>query len=169
MKKFRNWSLLLAVEAELKICACVPFDLIRDEPTDCPADLEADVFDDTLEPPSAPQEKQIFEGLCFYVNGSTAPFVSDHKLKHLLSAHGARHSITLGRRTVTHVILGTVNANGGCGGALAATKIQKEVTRTGGKAVKYITVEWYVFALHSSCCSGFPAVAGTEHVQCNAY
>lgn len=68
--------------------------------------------------------------------------VSDHKLKHLLAAHGARHSIALGRRTVTHVILGTINANGGAGGGLAATKIQKEVARTGGKAVRYITVEW---------------------------
>lgn len=89
-----------------------------------------------------PQERQIFRGLCFYVNGSTAPLVSDHKLKHLLSAHGARHSIALGRRTVTHVILGTTSADGGCGGGLAATKLQKEVVRAGGNAVKYIRVDW---------------------------
>lgn len=105
-------------------------------------ELETDLHHSALDPPSESQGKHIFEGLCFYVNGSTAPLVSDHKLKHLLAAHGARHSITLGRRTVTHVILGTVSAKGGAGGGLAATKIQKEVSRTGGKAVKYITVEW---------------------------
>ncbi|KAJ4383422.1 hypothetical protein N0V86_001470 [Didymella sp. IMI 355093] len=104
--------------------------------------LKTDVCDEILGSPPAPQTKQIFTGLCFYLNGSTAPLVSDHKLKHMLSAHGANHSIALGRRTVTHVILGIVNANGGCGGGLAATKIQKEVARTGGKAIKYITVEW---------------------------
>ncbi|KAF3033022.1 hypothetical protein E8E12_001362 [Didymella heteroderae] len=104
--------------------------------------FESDLCDDNLESPAAPQAKQIFTGLCFYLNGSTAPLVSDHKLKHMLSAHGANHSIALGRRTVTHVILGTANANGGYGGGLAATKIQKEVARTGGNAVKFITVEW---------------------------
>ncbi|KAF1931864.1 uncharacterized protein M421DRAFT_2482 [Didymella exigua CBS 183.55] len=101
-------------------------------------DVESDAYDGTLMSPSAPQAKQLFNGLCFCLNGSTAPLVSDHRLKHMLSAHGAHHSIALGRRTVTHVVLGTVNANGGCGGGLAATKIQKEVARTGGKAVKVL-------------------------------
>ncbi|KAH6865234.1 hypothetical protein BKA58DRAFT_367365 [Alternaria rosae] len=90
-------------------------------------------------------EKQIFTGLCFYLNGSTAPLVSDHKLKQLCAAHGASHSISLGRRTVTHVILGRVNcigSGGGAGGGLAASKIQKEITRTGGKTVKFINAEW---------------------------
>ena len=94
------------------------------------------------EPPSKSIDKPIFAGLCFYINGSTAPLVSDHKLKHMLAAHGASHSIALGRRSVTHVILGTVSGNGGAGGGLAATKIQKEISRTGGKAVKFITAEW---------------------------
>jgi hypothetical protein len=89
-----------------------------------------------------PVDGRMFDGLCFYVNGSTAPLVSDHKLKHLLATHGAKHSIALGRRTVTHVVLGTVSTRGGVGGGLAATKIQKEIARTGGKAVKYVTVEW---------------------------
>lgn len=113
-----------------------------DQFTDVQAEPTTDVSDDTIQSRSRPQEKQVFQGLCFYVNGSTAPLISDHKLKHLLSAHGAQHSITLGRRTVTHVVLGTVSTNGGCGGGLAATKIQKEVARTSGRAVKYITVEW---------------------------
>lgn len=127
-----------AIEAELSS------DLDRAQLTDCPPDLELEVKDATLQSSPALREKQIFHGLCFYLNGSTAPLVSDHKLKHILSAYGANHSIALGRRTVTHVILGTVNVNGGSGGGLAATKIQKEVARTGGRAVKYITVEWYV-------------------------
>ena len=69
--------------------------------------------------------------------------VSDHKLKQLLAAHGAGHSIALGRRTVTHVVLGTITGKGiGAGGGLAASKIQKEIARTGGNAVKFINAEW---------------------------
>jgi hypothetical protein len=103
--------------------------------------VEADSPEHSDLPPKLVEGK-MFDGLCFYLNGSTAPLVSDHKLKHLLAAHGARHSISLGRRTVTHVILGKSSAQGGAGGGLAATKIQKEIARTGGKAVKYVTVEW---------------------------
>lgn len=100
------------------------------------------VEDDSPNDPLKPADKQIFAGLCFYINGSTAPLVSDHRLKHMLAAHGARHSIALGRRSVTHVLLGTANAQGGAGGGLAATKIQKEISKSGGKAVKFITAEW---------------------------
>lgn len=85
---------------------------------------------------------QIFAGLKIYINGSTAPAISDHKLKHLLSTHGARMSIALGRRTVTHVILGRPNSASGAGGGLAGSKIQKEIARIGGKGVKYVSVEW---------------------------
>ncbi|KAL8799079.1 MAG: hypothetical protein Q9182_006175 [Xanthomendoza sp. 2 TL-2023] len=92
------------------------------------------------------QKKKIFDGLCVYINGSTAPLVGDHRLKQLLAENGARVSIALGRRTVTHVILGTPNgaASGGkgAGGGLAASKIQKEITTVGGKGVKYVGVEW---------------------------
>jgi hypothetical protein len=91
---------------------------------------------------SSSTDKQIFAGLCFYINGSTAPLISDHKLKHMLAAHGARHFISLGRRTVTHVILGAASGSGGAGGGLAATKIQKEVARAGAKGVKFINAEW---------------------------
>ncbi|KAF2088622.1 hypothetical protein K490DRAFT_39136 [Saccharata proteae CBS 121410] len=86
---------------------------------------------------------QIFKNLTFYINGSTAPHISDHKLKHLLASHGASLSIALGRRTVTHVILGTANAPAnGCGGGLAGGKMQKEIARVRGKGVKFVTVEW---------------------------
>lgn len=60
----------------------------------------------------------------------------------MLAAHGARHSIALGRRSVTHVLLGTASTHGGAGGGLAATKIQKEISKSGGKTVKFITADW---------------------------
>ncbi|KAJ4321182.1 hypothetical protein N0V94_003022 [Neodidymelliopsis sp. IMI 364377] len=113
-------------------------------------DIEPNLHGSVLESTSKPREKKLFEGLCFYVNGSTAPLVSDHKLKHLLATHGAQQSIALGRRTVTHVILGSINANGGAGGGLAATKIQKEVSRIGGKGIKYVTVEWVLESIKES-------------------
>ncbi|OAL01243.1 hypothetical protein IQ06DRAFT_347298 [Phaeosphaeriaceae sp. SRC1lsM3a] len=103
-----------------------------------------------LDAPSKPGEKQIFAGLCFYINGSTAPLVSDHKLKHMLAAHGARHSIALGRRSVTHVLLGTASTHGGAGGGLAATKIQKEISKSGGKTVKFITADWVLESIKAN-------------------
>lgn len=106
------------------------------------ADQDGRVDSAQQDEPTKPAEKHIFAGLCFYINGSTAPLVSDHKLKHMLAAHGARHSIALGRRSVSHVLLGTSNLQGGAGGGFAATKIQKEITKSGGKAVKFITAEW---------------------------
>lgn len=87
---------------------------------------------------------QIFTSLAFYINGSTMPAISDHKLKHLISSHGGRMSIALGRKTVTHVILGRPNSSGGCGGGLAGSKIHKEVTRVGGKGIKFVTAEWVI-------------------------
>jgi hypothetical protein len=95
------------------------------------------------EPPSS--KRGIFDGLTIYVNGSTNPLISDHKLKHLLAEHGAKISIHLGRRQVTHVILGSPcgRAGGvGAGGGLAATKIQKEIKRTGGCGIRYVGVQW---------------------------
>lgn len=95
---------------------------------------------------SKPERRKIFQDLRIYINGSTAPMVSDHRLKQLLAEHGGQISIALGRRSVTHVILGTPNgARGGvqgAGGGLAAGKIQKEIKRVGGCGVKYVGVEW---------------------------
>jgi hypothetical protein len=89
-------------------------------------------------------ERKIFNELVVYVNGSTYPTVSDHKLKCLLAENGARVSIHLARRQVTHVILGKPigSENTGAGGGLAASKIQKEIKRVGGCGVKYVGVEW---------------------------
>lgn len=90
------------------------------------------------------KEKGIFTGLCVYINGSTAPAIGDHKLKHLLAEHGAHISISLSRRSVTHVIVGKPNdgRGGGAGGGLAGSKIQKEIQRVRGKGVKFVGVEW---------------------------
>ncbi|KAI9801046.1 MAG: hypothetical protein M1825_003581 [Sarcosagium campestre] len=89
---------------------------------------------------------RLFDSLTFYINGSTAPAISDHRLKHLIAEHGGRIAIGLARRSVTHVVLGQQNggraASKGAGGGLAATKIQKEVRRVRGCGVKYIDVEW---------------------------
>lgn len=87
---------------------------------------------------------QIFTNLCFYINGSTAPLISDHKLKYVLTEHGGRTSVALGRRTVTHVILGTGCERGGAGGGLSSSKIQKEIARVRGKGVKFVTADWVV-------------------------
>jgi hypothetical protein len=99
-----------------------------------------------LQPPTAalaPGTRKIFDGLCIYINGSTHPMVSDHKLKHLLSENGARTSISLSRRQVTHVIVGKPNGRGGgAGGGLAGGKMEKEIRHGRGCGIKYVGVEW---------------------------
>lgn len=104
------------------------------------------LLDEPEEPTTPEKEKErgIFTGLCIYINGSTAPAIGDHKLKHLLAEHGAHISIALGRRSVTHVIVGKPNdgRGGGAGGGLSGSKIQKEIQRVRGKGVKFVGVEW---------------------------
>lgn len=101
--------------------------------------------DDLKEQERLNRKKRIFDGLVIYINGSTHPLISDHKLKQLLAENGARLSINLGRRSVTHVILGTPSSHAhGAGGGLAGGKIEKEIRRVGGCGVKYVGVEWYV-------------------------
>lgn len=86
----------------------------------------------------------IFDGLVIYINGSTHPIISDHRLKHVLAENGGRLSISLGRRQVTHVILGKPCGGQeiGAGGGLAGGKLEKEIRRVGGRGVKYVGVEW---------------------------
>lgn len=86
-------------------------------------------------PPSTPPP--VFRNLTMYLNGSTAPLVSDHKLKSLFVQHGGNSSFALGRRTCTHVIIGNT-----CGGGLASGKINKEIKTVGGKGIKYVTAQW---------------------------
>jgi hypothetical protein len=107
--------------------------------------VEDQVEEDNATASDVQSYPQIFAGLTFYINGSTAPHISDHKLKHLLSLHGGNLSIALGRRSVTHVIIGKPGGQGeGCGGGLAGTKIQKEIARQRGKAIHFVTAEWVV-------------------------
>lgn len=91
-------------------------------------------------------QKKIFDGLVIYVNGSTYPLVGVHKLKMLLAENGAKLALHLGRKTVTHVILGKQSGSQGtgAGGGLAGTKIEREIRRVGGCGVKYVDVEWLV-------------------------
>jgi hypothetical protein len=102
--------------------------------------------DDLKEKEKLNRKKGIFDGLVIYINGSTHPSISDHKLKHLLAENGARLSIHIGRKQVTHVILGKPSGTQGhgAGGGLAGSKIEKEIRRTGGCRVKYVSVEWYL-------------------------
>ncbi|KAL8870848.1 MAG: hypothetical protein Q9198_007538 [Flavoplaca austrocitrina] len=122
---------------------------LRQDPSSKNADRTTDANAAQTPPTAAPlpEPKKMFDGLCVFINGSTAPLVGDHRLKQLLAENGARVSIALGRRSVTHVILGRPNGAGstggkGAGGGLAASKIQKEIMRVGGKGVKYVDVEW---------------------------
>lgn len=93
------------------------------------------------------QQRKIFDGLTIYINGSTHPHISDHALKHLLAENGANMSLHLGRRKVTHVILGKpAGPRSGVGvGGLAGGKLEKEIRRVRGCGVKFVGVEWYVF------------------------
>ncbi|RHZ48491.1 hypothetical protein CDV55_100001, partial [Aspergillus turcosus] len=61
------------------------------------------------------QKKKPLTGTTIYINGSTMPHISDHRLKSLLVAHGAEVAISLARRSVTHVIVGKPNAGAGAG------------------------------------------------------
>lgn len=110
-----------------------------------PAGLPAPVSGSEVYLPShaadsaAPLPPQIFRSLTLYLNGSTqSSGISDHKLKSLFVQHGGSISITLARRTVTHIVLGSE------GGGLAAGKIQKEMAKVAGMGVRYVTAKWVV-------------------------
>ncbi|KAF7182695.1 hypothetical protein CNMCM7691_002356 [Aspergillus felis] len=93
------------------------------------------------------EKRKILTGTTIYINGSTMPHISDHRLKSLLVSHGAQVAISLARKSVTHVIIGKPNAGpgvgAGAGGGLAAGKLQKEIARGGWRGVKVVGVEWY--------------------------
>lgn len=96
---------------------------------------------------------RIFAGVTVFINGSTLPRISEYKLKHLLASNGAKTSIYMARKTVTHVLVGQPNTGAGsgmdvsgAGGGLAAGKLQQEIARGGWKGVKVVSVDWYVLS-----------------------
>ena len=95
-------------------------------------------------------QQQVLQNCSFYINGSTAPLISDHKLKQLISENGGRVSLGLARRSVTHVIIGRPNGlHQGAGGGLSGSKIEKEIRRVRGCGVKFVNVEWVLDSLQA--------------------
>ncbi|CAG7954638.1 unnamed protein product [Penicillium olsonii] len=87
----------------------------------------------------------IFARVTVFINGSTLPQISEYKLKHLLASNGARTSIYMARKTVTHVIIGNPNTgSSGAGGGLSARKLQQEIARGGWKGVRIVSVDWAI-------------------------
>ncbi|EGE81846.1 BRCA1 C-terminus domain-containing protein [Blastomyces dermatitidis ATCC 18188] len=119
-----------------------------------PKPIQSNIHTTSRPASSKPTAKGIFSNLTIYVNGSTYPLISDHKLKQLLVSNGANVTFALARRTATHVILGRPNNNrngNGAGGGLAATKLQREIQRVGGKGVKFVGVEWVLESIKVGC------------------
>lgn len=86
---------------------------------------------------------KILTGTSIYINGTTLPQISDHKLKHLLVSHGANIATFMARKGVTHIIIAKPGTTGsGAGGGLAARKLQEEISRGGWKGVRIVGVEW---------------------------
>lgn len=99
-------------------------------------------------------KKGIFTGTTVYVNGSTLPLISDHRLKHLLVTGGATLALSLERKSVTHVIVGRpCSGPAGSGGGLAGGKLNREIERAGGQ-VKVVNADWCAFYLPSHVAFG---------------
>ncbi|QKX59039.1 uncharacterized protein TRUGW13939_06169 [Talaromyces rugulosus] len=108
--------------------------------------------------PENKNSKKIFHSLTFFINGSTFPLISDHKLRHIVAENGGALSLNLARRSVTHVINAAPSAalssagasSSGArytgGGGLSAAKMQKEIKTTAGKGkgVKFVGVDWII-------------------------
>ncbi|KAJ5988557.1 hypothetical protein N7481_003767 [Penicillium waksmanii] len=93
--------------------------------------------------PKSECKSTLLTGTSIYINGTTLPQISDHKLKHLLVAHGANVASFMARKGVTHIIVAPPGTTGaGAGGGLAARKLQTEISRGGWKGVKIVGVEW---------------------------
>ncbi|KAH7148609.1 hypothetical protein EDB81DRAFT_792774 [Dactylonectria macrodidyma] len=93
--------------------------------------------------------RAVFDGVVVYINGSTFPLISDHKLKHLLTENGGHMSLHLARRHVTHVIIGRPagGTGAGGGGGLSGSKLDKEIKKMRATGVKFVGVEWLLESL----------------------
>ncbi|KAL7923691.1 hypothetical protein ACQKWADRAFT_40913 [Trichoderma austrokoningii] len=106
--------------------------------------------DEEKETEARDNPRKLFAGVTVYVNGSTFPLVSDHRLKQLITENGGNMALHLGRRRVTHVIVGRASGSrraDGLGGGLAAGKLEREIRRSGGCGVKFVGVEWILESL----------------------
>ncbi|KAJ5234561.1 uncharacterized protein N7469_003729 [Penicillium citrinum] len=93
--------------------------------------------------PAPKTKSNIFTGTSIYINGTTLPQISDHKLKHLLVANGANVATYMSRKNVTHIIVAQPGTKGsGAGGGLAARKLETEISRGGWKGTKIVGIEW---------------------------
>ncbi|KAF9774597.1 hypothetical protein IL306_007364 [Fusarium sp. DS 682] len=92
--------------------------------------------------------RRMLDGAVIYVTGSTFPLISDLKLKQLVTEHGGQMSLHLGRRKVTHVIIGRpAGGYSDAGGGLAGSKLEREIRRTAGCGVKFVGAEWILESL----------------------
>ncbi|KAI0156837.1 BRCA1 C terminus domain-containing protein [Xylariaceae sp. FL1272] len=122
----------------------------KNSPITVNEEIKANVEEGETTSSSSIQGRRLFEGVVVYVNGSTYPHISDHKLKHLLAGNGGQMSSHLGRKKVTHVILGRHAGStygSGSGGGLTAGKLQREIQQVSGSAVKYVNVDWVLESL----------------------
>ncbi|OQE20348.1 hypothetical protein PENSTE_c013G10195 [Penicillium steckii] len=104
------------------------------------------------QPQNAPRtpKSTIFTGTSIYINGTTLPKISDHKLKHLLVANGANVASYMSRKNVTHIIVAQPGTKGsGAGGGLAARKLENEISRGGWKGTKIVGVEWVLESIQA--------------------
>ncbi|KAF7594311.1 hypothetical protein BBP40_009711 [Aspergillus hancockii] len=107
----------------------------------------ADELSLSLETKETPQ---IFKGVTVYINSTYNPHVSDHYLKQLLMTHGATISLSPSKK-VSHIIVGKPNSGPGkgAGGGLAASKLQKEISRGGWKGFKVVFTEWVLESIEA--------------------
>ncbi|RCI09262.1 hypothetical protein L249_1577 [Ophiocordyceps polyrhachis-furcata BCC 54312] len=104
----------------------------------------------------------LFAGVVVYIDGCTAPLVSDHRLRCLLVSHGATLATRLARRVVTHVVLSVGRRDATTStspantimprNALAASKVEAELRRRRVAGVRYVDVRWFVFFSYSLFC-----------------
>lgn len=112
-------------------------------PTPAPKSDSKPTLDQPQKTATKSPSSNLFAGTTIYINGSTLPQISDHKLKALLAAHGATIAIAMARKTVSHIIIGQPGTTGqGAGGGLAAGKLQSEIERGGWKGVRIVSVDW---------------------------
>ncbi|KAJ5660229.1 hypothetical protein N7507_006680 [Penicillium longicatenatum] len=132
--------------------------VISHAPSMSPGDraVSKSVINIPTRPSADPSTKpsNIFVGTTVFINGSTLPLISDHRLKRLLVDHGAQISIHMARKTVSHVIIGQPNATSnettfGAGGGLSARKLQQEIARGGWKGVRVVGVEWVLESINA--------------------